>query len=108
MEGLVRARNRPTAVVAYNDLIAVGAMDAIKQNGLSVPGDISVMGFDDIPLAAEVNPPLSSIHVPKETMGTIAARRLIDIVKKREDMPHKILIPARLVARESTGSARPS
>jgi LacI family transcriptional regulator len=106
MEGLLRARNRPTAVVAYNDLIAVGAMDAIKQTGLSVPGDISVMGFDDIPLAAEVNPPLSTIHVPKETMGMIAARRLVDIVKKKEDIPHKVLIPARLVARESTGAAR--
>jgi LacI family transcriptional regulator len=106
MEGLLKAGNPPTAVVAYNDLIAVGAMDAIKQAGFSVPGDISVMGFDDIPLAAEVNPPLSTIHVPKETMGTIAARRLVDIIKKKEDIPHKVLIPARLVVRGSTAGVR--
>ncbi len=100
------ARRPPTAVVAYNDLIAVGAMDAIKQAGLSVPGDISVVGFDDIPLAAEVNPPLSTIHVPKEPMGTMAARRLVDVVKKRGESPHKILVPGRLVVRSSTAAVK--
>jgi LacI family transcriptional regulator len=106
MRTLMERRDPPSAVVAYNDLIAVGAMDAIKQAGLSVPADVSVMGFDDIPLAAEVNPPLSTIHVPKETMGTIAARRLVDIIKRKEDIPHKILIPARLLVRSSTAEAR--
>ncbi len=106
MAGLLKSERPPTAVVAYNDLIAVGAMDAIKHAGLSVPKDVSVMGFDDIPLAAEVNPPLTTIDVPKRTMGAIAARRLVDIVKKKEDIPHKTLIPARLVVRSSTAAAR--
>jgi LacI family transcriptional regulator len=106
MEELLRKSSPPTAVVAYNDIIAAGAMDAIKQAGFSVPGDISVMGFDDIPLAAELNPPLSTIHVPKRTMGTIAARRLVDIIKKKESIPHKVLIPARLVERASTAAVK--
>ena len=105
MLGLLRSGAPPTAVVAYNDLIAVGAMDAIKQAGLAVPGDISVLGFDDIPVAAEVNPPLTTMHVPKETMGTMAARRLVDVIKKRGDPPHKVLIPAQLVVRSSTAAA---
>lgn len=108
MGKLLKMGNPPTAVVAYNDLIAVGAMDAIKQAGFSVPGDISVIGFDDIPLTAEMNPPLSTIHVPKETMGTIAARRLMEIIKKGEDIPHKVLIPGRLLVRASTAKARDS
>jgi DNA-binding LacI/PurR family transcriptional regulator len=107
MAGLLERGARPTAVVAYNDLIAVGAMDAIKQAGLSVPGSVSVVGFDDINLAAEVNPPLSTVHVPKKAMGTAAARRLIDIIKHREETPHKTLVPAWLVNRGTTAAPPP-
>jgi DNA-binding LacI/PurR family transcriptional regulator len=94
----------PTAIVAYNDLIAVGAMDAIKQAGLSIPARISVVGFDDIQLAAEVNPPLTTVHVPKKTMGIFATRCLLDIVKRKKESLHKTLIPARLVVRQSTAA----
>jgi DNA-binding LacI/PurR family transcriptional regulator len=106
MAGLLAAGDHPTAVVAYNDLIAVGAMDAIKHAGLRIPEDISVVGFDDIHLAAEMNPPLSTVHVPKKTMGMIAARRLVDIIKRREDTPYKTLVPASLVIRGSTAGPR--
>jgi len=103
MTSLLTGGARPSAVVAYNDMIAAGAMDAARQAGLTVPRDISIMGFDDIQLASEVNPPLSTIHVPKKTMGRIAARRLMDIMKKKvEDNPNKILVPTRLVVRGST------
>ncbi len=104
MKELLGRGLHPTAVVAYNDLTAIGAMDAIRQAGLSVPGDISVVGFDDIQLAEEVNPALTTVHVPKRTMGRMAARRLVTIIKDGEDIPHKILVPNRLVVRASTAA----
>lgn len=107
MAALLGKGAAPSAVVAYNDLIAAGAMDAVKQSGRAVPGDISIVGFDDIQLAAELNPPLSTVHVPKKTMGRIAARRLIDLIKKKEEpTPNKTLVPTRLVIRGSTGEFR--
>jgi LacI family transcriptional regulator len=106
MRELLSRGRAPTAVVAYNDLTAIGAMDAIRQAGLSVPQDISVVGFDDIQLADDVSPPLSTIHVPKRTLGIIAAKRLVDIIQGKEDVPSKILVPTRLVARGSTAAAR--
>ena len=92
----------PTAVVAYNDLIAVGAMDAIKQRGLSIPQDISMVGFDDIGLASEVNPCLTTVHVPKQTMGIMAVKSLLQLVKGKEEPAKKTLVPARLVIRDTT------
>lgn len=106
MQQLLALKELPTAVVAYNDLIAVGAMDAIKHAGLSVPGDVSVVGFDDINCAAEVHPPLTSVHVHKRTMGATAARRLVQLIRKKETSQGKILVATDLVVRESTGAPR--
>ncbi len=92
----------PTAVVAYNDLIAIGAMEAIKQRGLSVPGDISVIGFDDIGLASEMVPALTTMHVPKRTLGMVAAKKLFQIISGKEDPVRKVLLTTRLVVRKST------
>lgn len=92
----------PTAVVAYNDLIAIGAMEAIKERGLSVPHDISVIGFDDIGLASEVLPSLTTMHVPKRTLGIVAVRKLFQIIDGKEDPVKKVLLPSTLVIRNST------
>lgn len=94
----------PTAVLAYNDIIAIGAMDAIKQHGLSIPKNISVIGFDDISLAREVVPSLTSIHVPKRLMGIISVQRLIHVIQGKKDIIKKVLVPTRLKIRESTAS----
>ena len=102
MERILDNNNHPTAVVAYNDIIAIGAMEAIKQRGLSVPEDISVIGFDDIRLASEVRPPLTTLHVPKRTLGTLAVRKLFDLIKSKDNPVTKVLLPARLVIRKST------
>jgi LacI family transcriptional regulator len=104
MTELLEGKIRPTAVMAYNDLIAAGAMDAIRRQGLSVPQDISVVGFDDIGLAAEVNPALTTVHVPKHTMGTLAVQKLLEIVKGGEESVQKTLVPTSLVVRSSTGA----
>lgn len=105
MDTIMHSRRPPTAVVGYNDLIAIGAMDAIKHRGLAVPGDISVVGFDDIGQASEVKPALTTIHVPKQKMGIIAVRRLLQIIKGEEEILHKSLVPTRLVIRQSSGEA---
>jgi len=101
-EGGVGPGAQPSAVVAYNDLIAVGAMQAISDAGMRVPADMSVVGFDDInsrgsETLAEHGPR------PAEGMGAIAANCLIDIIRGREGLPNKILVPTGLVVRDSTG-----
>ena len=66
----------PTAIFCYNDMAAIGALSTLRQAGLRVPGDLSVVGFDDIPFASYVDPPLTTIHQPKDEMGRIALRML--------------------------------
>jgi LacI family transcriptional regulator len=99
-------RNPPTAVIAYNDMVAIGAMDAIKQKGLSIPQDISLIGFDDLTLASEVVPPLTTMQVPKELMGRMAAELVFSGSRDKGRPPHKILLPTRLVERASTAKPR--
>jgi DNA-binding LacI/PurR family transcriptional regulator len=100
---LLKGEPVPTAILAYNDLIAIGAMDAIKQRGLSIPRDISVIGFDDISLASEVNPPLTTVHVSKRTLGILAVQRLLQVINNKDAPVQKTLVPTRLVVRKSTG-----
>jgi DNA-binding LacI/PurR family transcriptional regulator len=97
---------RPTAVLAYNDIIAFGAMDAIKHHGLSIPEDISVVGFDDINMAKEVNPPLTTVHVPRHLMGVISVQRLIDVIQGKKDLINKVLVPTKLQIRKSTSTVK--
>jgi LacI family transcriptional regulator len=68
--------DRPTAVVAYNDMLALGALHAIRTHGLRVPEDVSVIGYDDIAMAAHANPPLTTISIPKYRMGKLAMQVL--------------------------------
>lgn len=102
---ILKSEPFPTAILAYNDLIAVGAMDAVKQHGLSIPKDISVVGFDDISIASEVNPPLTTVHVPKRMLGTMAVKKLLKIIKDKDDAVQKSLIPTSLAIRKSTAIA---
>ena len=83
----------PTAVIAYNDLVAMGAMDAIKQQGLAIPEDLSIIGFDDISLSPEVMPPLTTVQVPKELMGKLAVETLFESVARKPHVTRKILCP---------------
>jgi LacI family transcriptional regulator len=95
--------NPPTAVMANNDMVAMGAMEAIKERNLKIPDDMSVLGFDDIDLASEVIPHLSTMHVRKRTMGRLAVRRLLEIIEGRTVDYSKIILEPTLVVRESTG-----
>jgi LacI family transcriptional regulator len=93
-----------TAVFGLNDVMAVGALAGLRQRGLRVPGDVSVAGFDDIPIARDLTPSLSTVRVPMAQMG---ARALELSLEPRESGLRVEHLPTELVLRESTGKARP-
>ena len=98
------ARKVPfTALFAYNDLAAIGAIRALQEEGLRVPHDVSVVGFDDIQSAAFNTPSLTTVRQPLGKMGEIAAETLIQQIEGPEEAPLKIAIEPTLVTRESTG-----
>jgi LacI family transcriptional regulator len=95
--------NRPTAIVAHNDLIAIGAMKAFGHAGLKIPDNISVIGFDDIAAASYVQPPLTTIASPKRRMGRAAIETLLSLMKADEKgLPEMTKLPVNLVVRGST------
>ena len=97
---------RPTAVLAMSDAIAIGAMRAARALGLRIPNDLSVVGFDDIDLAAHVDPPLTTVHQPIRQKGVDAVRLLLAEVEQREaHRPEHIRLETRLIVRGSTGPA---
>ena len=105
VRGLLTRTTNFTALFAYNDLSAIGAIRAIRERGLRVPEDISVVGFDDIHSAAFQNPSLTTIRQPLREMGMKAARILVDRLRGADD-PGQISVKPELIIRESTGTAR--
>jgi LacI family transcriptional regulator len=96
------AHDRPTAVVAGNDLLAIGCYDAFDETGLTCPDDISVTGFNDMPLISRLRPPLTSVRVPQYELGIEAARLLLDRLRGRTVTPRVVLLPVTLMVRGST------
>jgi LacI family transcriptional regulator len=96
-----------TALVCYNDISAIGAIRAIMNYGLRVPGDISVVGFDDIQSAAFHNPSLTTIRQPLRQMGIVAARILLQRIRGQATFPDLVPIHPELVIRESTTPPNP-
>ena len=91
----------PTALVCANDSIALGAMEALTKLGVSVPDEMSVTGFDNIDDSAWSNPPLTTVHVPKETLGRRAVRQLMDRIQTSAEPQEKILLAGEIVYRGS-------
>lgn len=96
---------QPDAVFAQSDAIALGAVRAIRDRGLRVPDDIAVVGFDDMPLAANADPPLTTIRQPINRTGMLAVDTLIDIVRTTPEPARHIVLPVELVIRASSGAA---
>lgn len=96
-----------TAIFACNDLTAIGALSALREMGLHVPGDVSVVGFDDIDLAAEMVPALTTVRVDKTLMGKMAVRILRDWVEDPDRLPVKIIITTILIERDSVRNLNP-
>jgi DNA-binding LacI/PurR family transcriptional regulator len=100
------ARNKPfTALFAYNDISAIGAIRALREHGLSVPQDVSVIGFDDIPGAAFYTPSLTTVRQPLNRMGDVAAQVLLERIEGKKEYPPDIAIEPELIVRESTAKA---
>lgn len=94
----------PDAVFAASDTMAVGALRAIREHGLRIPDDLALVGFDDMPFAANTTPPLTTIRQPVTRTGAIAAETLIDLVEHPQQPPRRILLPTELVIRQSCGA----
>ena len=101
MQNLLKLPERPTAVIASNDLTAIGALDAIHQAGLKVPGDISLVGFDDISFAHLTQPRLTTVLLSRTEIATTAFEALQQLIGNEENQA-EFVIPARLVTRAST------
>jgi LacI family transcriptional regulator len=89
-------------VFAVNDLAAAGALRALGEAGLRVPHDVSVVGFNDIPMVAQTTPPLTTLRLPLHAMGVAAAERLLALLSG-EEVAEPIVMPVELVRRASTG-----
>ncbi len=97
---------RPTAVLAMSDAMAIGAMRAIREHHLAVPGDVSVVGFDDIDLAQFTNPTLTTVHQPVRRKGEEAVRLLLSLIERRPpERPEHRRLETRLIIRASAGPA---
>ena len=102
MAQILGLSSRPTAVFAANDRMAIGAMYAIHEAGLRVPGDISIIGLDDIEVAAYQIPPLTTVRQSFADLGTYAVQLLLEIIERGEHIPPQIVIEPVLIERQST------
>lgn len=101
--------SRPTAVTCYNDLVAVGLLRALAELGLRVPQDVSVIGFDDIPLCRYLPVPLTTVKMPTHRMGELAAQLLVRHIESKTTIPpQRVYLDATLVERASTGTPAPA
>jgi DNA-binding LacI/PurR family transcriptional regulator len=101
MDELLALKGPPTAVCCYNDMSALGAMRSIHMQGLRVPEDISIAGFDDLFVASYTQPPLTTVRQPMRRMGQLAMENLIKLMSGQESVV-RIKINAELIVREST------
>ncbi len=104
IRSMIKENDYPRAIFAENDLIALGVIQAVKDLGLKVPGDIAIVGFDDIPIASMQEIQLSTICQPKYQMGKIAFENLLEIIKgnNKENSSRKVILEPELIVRSSS------
>jgi len=105
-EELLAGGDDVTAIVAGNDLMALGCYDVFAERGIDCPGDISVAGFNDMPFADRFAPPLTTVRIPHYEIGVAAAQLLLDILQGDHAGPTEIVLEPLLVVRGSTGTPR--
>jgi len=101
-QALLALPQPPSAIFASNDVSAFGVMEAVRDAGKRLPDDMSIVGFDDIPQAAQVNPTLTTVRQPLEQMGRTAARMLLEIIGNEARPTARVELPTELIVRAST------
>jgi DNA-binding LacI/PurR family transcriptional regulator len=102
MQKLMSLSPRPSAVITSNDLMAVGALQAALHAGLRIPADVSIIGFDDVPIASMVVPQLTAIHLPRREIAARAFSSLLQATRIGTVAKSEVVHP-RLIVRKSTG-----
>lgn len=105
---LLEEEETPTAVFACNDMTALGAIEAIKEAGLRVPADVSVVGFDNVEQGSHADPRLTTVNLDTDLMARAACQKLLFTIDSGQVHSVKIIVPARLVVRGSTAQAQPA
>ena len=98
---LMKCNDRPTAILVGSDHMAIAAVSALHSLGISIPGEISVIGISDIEDAKYLTPPLTTIAIPQMEIGEIAANMLIQRIKGDTSLPKRVIVPTELVERQS-------
>jgi LacI family transcriptional regulator len=97
----LQGTERPTAVFCSDDFMAIGVMNRIRESGLSVPGDVAVVGFDDIELAAYVRPALTTVRQPLVELGRTSTEVVLDLISGKQRAPVRKMLKTELVQRDS-------
>jgi len=105
-ENLLSLRDRPTAIFAFNDMVAMGCIVAIRRQGLHVPEDVAVVGYDDIEIGSFLEVALTTVSLPKEEISCHAVKCVVEKIQRRqegktEEPPHHVVLRPKLVVRES-------
>jgi len=95
--------NRPTAIFAANDAMGIGCMRYLAENGIKVPADVAVVGFDNVEASLHSDPPLTTVNVHREEMGSLAVRRMVEMIRDKSAVVTTTVTPVELVLRESCG-----
>ncbi len=106
MNALLDLAKKPTAVFVASDVVAFGAMQAIKDRGLEIPADMALVGFDDVSIAKYVEPPLTTVQLPAYDLGWKAGEMALQLVDQEEPVTRSQLLATELVIRESCGAIR--
>jgi len=103
MRRLMESARRPRAVFAFNDLLAIGALQYCREEGIAVPGEVAVAGFDNLPESRVTSPPLTSVAYPVQSISRLAVQSIVDRIEGAGDRPpSRILLEPHLVVRRST------
>jgi DNA-binding LacI/PurR family transcriptional regulator len=95
----------PTAILAMDDTLALGALEAAQRRGLRVPADLAVAGFNDSPIASWTRPQLTTVRIPVFDLGAMAARMLAGLLDGTHARPHQVILPSEIIIRESTAGS---
>jgi LacI family transcriptional regulator len=98
----------PRAALVANNLMALGALQAIHERGLRIPDEVAIVGFDDMPWATSLRPPLTAVAQPAEEIGRTAAQLLLERLRSPGRLPRRVVLPTRLIIRASCGAHAPT